>query len=107
MHCWLLDLLICLAFCLVEPFFIQAALEGQILLREQLPTLLQAPDTQIYVTRCILNDLSKLGPSFRGSATIAQQFQRATCNHPGTLTTKECILSMIGIDITAFLDCVQ
>ena len=44
----------------MDSEFLQAALEGRIQLKEQMPKLLQE-DTKIYVTRCVLHELKNKG----------------------------------------------
>eukprot|EP01006_Ploeotia_vitrea_P035919 TRINITY_DN65949_c12_g1_i4.p1 TRINITY_DN65949_c12_g1~~TRINITY_DN65949_c12_g1_i4.p1 ORF type:complete len:311 (-),score=158.99 TRINITY_DN65949_c12_g1_i4:255-1187(-) len=78
----------------VDGDFIQAALEGRIMLRDQLPKLLQE-DTVPCVTRCVLHDLRKRGNMYRGATMIAEKSYMLRCEHPGVLSPLKCIERLI------------
>lgn len=76
----------------------QTALEQQVLLREQIPKLLQS-ETKILVTRCILAELREKGKHYSGAYKIASSFPCYTCVHENgnaMLPAKECILSLVA-----------
>lgn len=56
----LIALMFCVDHCLVDDEFLQEALHGRIMLKEQLPKMLQA-DATPYTTTCIDAQLKKKG----------------------------------------------
>lgn len=80
----------------VEGAFLQAALENQVKVREQVPQMLQT-DCRLYVTRCVLAELKAAGGFFSGAAQIASQFSIFTCSHGGGLLPgQQCMLAAVG-----------
>jgi rRNA-processing protein FCF1 len=80
----------------VEGAFLQAALENQVMVREQITQMLQA-DCRLYITRCVLAELRAAGGFFAGAAQIASQFSVFTCSHGAeNLPSRQCLLSACG-----------
>ncbi len=80
----------------VEGAFLQAALENQVKVREQVPQMLQT-ECRLYVTRCVLAELKAAGGFFSGAAQIASQFSIFTCSHGGGLLPgQQCMLAAVG-----------
>jgi rRNA-processing protein FCF1 len=61
--------------------FLQAALAGQIMLKEQLPKLLQEERTTVFVTPCVDNWLRLKGPVYSGALHIASKLDHLKCRH--------------------------
>eukprot|EP00455_Lapot_gusevi_P040933 TRINITY_DN4689_c0_g3_i1.p1 TRINITY_DN4689_c0_g3~~TRINITY_DN4689_c0_g3_i1.p1 ORF type:complete len:293 (+),score=55.58 TRINITY_DN4689_c0_g3_i1:73-951(+) len=80
---------------ILDYHFIAAALEGHIDLKEQVVKMLQS-ETKIFVTRCVMNELSQLPKFWLGARLIAGKFPHMTCNHPGIISAHDCLLSLIG-----------
>eukprot|EP00808_Paulinella_micropora_P016040 g67280.t1 len=77
---------------LLDGEFIQAALEGKILLKEQIPKLLQDDRSEPYVTKCILKYLEIGGGFYSGAAKIAKTLRFLSCRHEkGSKPPNECI----------------
>jgi U3 small nucleolar RNA-associated protein 23 len=82
--------------CSVDKEFLQAAVIGQILLREQIPKMLQE-DTTMFITRCILEDLRKGGREYKGAHAIGSSLPFLKCRHgKGLREPGACIWSLIG-----------
>jgi len=65
----------------VDGEFLQSALAGQIMLKEQLPKMLQEERTTVYVTPCIDNWLRLKGPQYSGALFIASKLAHLKCRH--------------------------
>lgn len=86
--------------------FVQAALEGKVLLREQMPKLLQDERTTTFVTPCIrkeLEQLMKQNKFYLGAyQIITRRFEGGheqkylSCKHEGQLSATECIKQHVG-----------
>lgn len=61
--------------------FVQSALAGQIMLKEQLPKLLQEERTTVFVTPCIDNWLRLKGAAYSGALHIASKLDHLKCRH--------------------------
>lgn len=78
---------------LIDGTFAMAALQSKINLREQMAKYLNA-EVQLHVTRCVLNELEKLGPVVYGALHICKQFSVQSCPHQPVRTASECIKHM-------------
>ena len=75
--------------------FLQAALEGKVRIKEQIPKLLQE-QTSTFVTKCVVHDLKQKGGFYRGAAMIGDSLQHARCAHEGIIAPDECIKLLVG-----------
>jgi len=93
----LCNILFCLVYVIsVDKEFIQAAVEGKILLREQMPKMMQE-ETKLFMTRCILEDLRKGGKAYKGAHTIAASLPFLKCRHgKGLREPGKCIWALIA-----------
>ena len=85
--------------------FVQAALEGKVLLREQIPRLMQDERTTTYVTPCIRKEveaLAKKDKFYLGALQIitkrfgGHEQKYLSCRHEGQLSAVECIKQHVG-----------
>jgi len=77
--------------------FIQAALDGQIMLKEQFPKIMQDEKSMPYVTKCIDEDLRKLGKKGAGALAISTSLPHLKCRHTGGFKpTNKCISLLIA-----------
>ena len=77
--------------------FLQAALAGQIMLREQMPKMLQEERTTCYVTPCIDNWLRLKGGPYSGALHIAKSLPHLKCRHEkGFVRPFECIKHLVN-----------
>ena len=67
--------------CAVDGEFLQSALAGQIMLKEQIPKMLQEERTTVFVTPCIDNWLRLKGSAYSGALHIAQSLAHLKCRH--------------------------
>jgi rRNA-processing protein FCF1 len=65
----------------VDGEFLQSALAGQILLKEQLPKLLQEERTTVYTTVCVNHWLRAKGTHYAGALFIASKLAHLKCRH--------------------------
>lgn len=81
---------------LLDGTFCQAALRGQIQIKEQLPKYLLGEVT-LCTTGCVLKELQSLGKELYGAKLIAQRFQVRHCAHfKSPVGGSACLLSMIA-----------
>ncbi|KAL2636138.1 hypothetical protein R1flu_007617 [Riccia fluitans] len=86
-----------------EPFkvlcdgnFVHAALVARMgTLQESLTNFLGAA-TKSFVTRCVLQELRKLGDEFSGTFIAARRLNIAKCNHEPAVSAVECLEALIG-----------
>jgi len=78
---------------LADGTFCQAALKNKINLREQLPKYLDGI-VELVTTRCILEELEKLGSQLYGALVICRQFHLVQCPHTQARSAAECILRL-------------
>ncbi|CAI5522796.1 unnamed protein product [Closterium sp. Naga37s-1] len=66
-------------------------------LATSLPKLLGFP-TRVYITRCILAELQRLGDAFKDTRFAARQLEVARCSHEGdeAVTASECIQHLVA-----------
>jgi rRNA-processing protein FCF1 len=92
----------------VDWEFVQAALEGKVLLREQMPKLMQEERTTTFVTPCIrkeLEALMKQNKFYLGAyQIITKRFEGGheqkylSCKHEGVLSASDCIKQHVGAE---------
>ncbi|XP_069477638.1 rRNA-processing protein UTP23 homolog isoform X2 [Ambystoma mexicanum] len=81
---------------LLDGTFCQAALRGQIQIKEQLPKYLMG-EVALCTTGCVLKELESLGKELYGAKIIAQRFQVRHCSHfKSPVGGSACLLSMVG-----------
>lgn len=78
---------------LLDGTFAMAALQNKINLREQMPKYL-CEEVELCVTRCILDEVEKLGRDLYGALCICRQFQVEPCPHKPLRTASACIQHM-------------
>jgi len=81
---------------LLDGEFIQAALEGQIMIKEQIPKMMQDDKTVPYITKCVIDELRTKGSPYSGAVFIANTLDRLKCRHKGIKTVDECYSIFIG-----------
>ncbi|CAI5475841.1 unnamed protein product [Closterium sp. Yama58-4] len=66
-------------------------------LATSIPKLLGFP-TRVYITRCILAELQRLGDAFKDTRFAARQLEVARCTHEGdgAVTASECIQHLVA-----------
>ncbi|CAI7838665.1 unnamed protein product [Closterium sp. NIES-53] len=66
-------------------------------LATSLPKLLGFP-TRVYITRCILAELQRLGDAFKDTRFAARQLEVARCSHEGeeAVTASQCIQHLVA-----------
>lgn len=79
---------------LMDSDFIQAALEGRIQLKEQMPKLLQEECTS-FVTKCVVHELNSRPKFFNGAQIIAKGLSYLRCKHSGVVPPDECIRAFL------------
>ncbi|BBN04553.1 U3 small nucleolar RNA-associated protein 23 [Marchantia polymorpha subsp. ruderalis] len=86
-----------------EPFkvlcdgnFVHAALTARMGgLQDALPNFLGSA-AKAFVTRCVIQELRKLGEVFSGTVLAARRLDIAKCNHEPPVSAAECVEAMIG-----------
>lgn len=84
----------------VDGEFLQSALAGQIMLKEQIPKMLQEERTTVFVTPCIDNWLRLKGSAYSGALHIAQSLAHLKCRHDkgfGQRTTRDGHSEAVGV----------
>jgi U3 small nucleolar RNA-associated protein 23 len=79
--------------------FLQAAKEGKIMLKEQLPKFLQEENTHLYVTKCIIQHIREQGKSFGAALFIANTLELLPCSHDNNkkhVKQYDCIKSLLS-----------
>lgn len=80
---------------LLDGAFLQAALENKVLIKEQIPKLLQE-ETSVMVTKCVVHALKEAGSFFRGAAMIGDKLAHARCAHTGVVPPGECLRQLLA-----------
>ncbi|PIC40217.1 hypothetical protein B9Z55_011638 [Caenorhabditis nigoni] len=75
---------------LVDGTFCQAALTEKLNLAEQIPKYL-TEETHLMTTKCVLDELEKIGPLLYGALVIAKQFEIAECPHKTPIAAADCL----------------
>lgn len=78
---------------LLDGTFCQAALNFKINLREQMPKYFGGA-VELFTTRCVLEELKRLGGQVYGALRICEQFELVKCAHSPTLTAADCLRQM-------------
>ncbi|KAL3677489.1 hypothetical protein R1sor_027437 [Riccia sorocarpa] len=86
-----------------EPFkvlcdgnFVHAALGARMgALQDSLTRFLGAT-TKSFVTRCVIQELRKLGDDFSGTVLAARRLNIAKCNHEPTVSAADCLEALLG-----------
>ena len=90
---------------ILDFLFLQSCVEGKILLREQMPKLMQA-DVDLCTTRCIIEDLRKRGKVFSGAHKIAKSLTYLKCRHKKKyISADQCIYKLLNNDNNDRLIC--
>lgn len=80
----------------LDKELLQAAVIGKVLLRDQIPKLMQA-ETKIFITRCILEDLRKGGREYKGASQIGSSLPFLKCRHgKGFRESKICVWHLLA-----------
>ena len=79
----------------VDGNFCHVALQYKIHIKEQLPKALSAVCKE-QVTRCVMEELRRLGPDFSGALFIAKRFEMRRCSHKEPVSAAECLASLVG-----------
>ena len=74
--------------------FCYAALKYKVHIKEQLPKALSATCKEL-VTRCVTEELRKLGDEFGGALFIARRFEMRRCGHTTPVSASECLASLV------------
>ncbi|KAK8399574.1 hypothetical protein O3P69_003558 [Scylla paramamosain] len=84
---------------LLDATFCHSALEGKVLIKEQIPKYLGA-QTKIVTTQCIILEvekLSKISPKLYGTWLVVKQFPVHKCGHEGDpVPASSCAKSLLG-----------
>ena len=80
---------------LIDLSFIEAALQGKIMIKDQLPVMLGARVTPM-VTDCILREIAKGGSKMSGPDAVAKSFYRVRCGHAKSTVPCECLKLQVG-----------
>lgn len=84
---------------LLDATFCHAALEGKVLIKEQVPKYIGA-QTKIVTTQCIILEvekLSKISPKLYGAWIVVKQFPVHRCGHEGDpVPAASCAKSLLG-----------
>jgi len=80
---------------LVDLTFCQHALTCKINIKEQVANYFGA-ETQLFTTKCILEEGKLLGPQLGGALHICKQYKLRKCGHKEAMTAQQCIEDMIG-----------
>ena len=80
----------------LDPHFIQAAHDGKVMIRDQLPTLFHQPTTP-YITPCILAWMEAAGRGWEASVFIGRQLGFLSCRHKkkGKIHPEACIKALL------------
>jgi len=78
---------------LLDGTFCQAALNFKINLREQMPKYFSGA-VELFTTRCVLEELKRLGGQVYGALKICEQFELVNCAHSPALTAADCLRQM-------------
>ncbi|XP_057296768.1 rRNA-processing protein UTP23 homolog isoform X2 [Hydractinia symbiolongicarpus] len=82
---------------LIDLTFCQFALMYKINIKEQIPKYIEG-ESQLFTTKCILDEGKLLGPQLHGAHLVCKQFKLRKCTHNEPVSAQECIQSMIGED---------
>jgi U3 small nucleolar RNA-associated protein 23 len=80
---------------LVDGNFCHAALQYRLHIKEHLPKTLGAPCREL-ATRCVSDELRRLGADYSGAALIAKRFDVRQCGHTPPVPAATCIASLVG-----------
>ncbi|CAD5234934.1 unnamed protein product [Bursaphelenchus xylophilus] len=75
---------------LLDGTVCQASLQNKINLREQFPKYLDGA-VELFTTKCVLDELERLGKEVYGALKICQQFEVLKCPHQPAKTATKCI----------------
>lgn len=83
---------------LCDGTFIHHMLESRLgTVNEALSGLLGG-HVKVFVTRCVIEELKKLGESFSGTVLATRRLTTARCNHESLKSAAECLEAMVGAD---------
>lgn len=83
---------------LCDGTFIHHMLESRLgTVNEALSGLLGG-HVKVFVTRCVIEELKKLGESFSGTVLATRRLTTARCNHESLKSATECLEAMVGAD---------
>lgn len=83
---------------LCDGTFIHHMLESRLgAVNEALSGLLGG-HVKVFVTRCVIEELKKLGESFSGTVLATRRLTTARCNHDSLKSATECLEAMVGAD---------
>ena len=80
---------------LIDLSFIEAALQGRIKIKDQLPVML-CGKVNLMTTDCVLKEIKAGGSKMRGPDIVAQPFFAFHCGCPEGTTSAECFLRYVG-----------
>lgn len=81
---------------LCDGTFIHHMLESRLgTVNEALSGLLGG-HVKVFVTRCVIEELKKLGESFSGTVLATRRLTTARCNHESLKSAAECLEAMVG-----------
>jgi len=80
---------------LVDVTFCQFALMCKINIKEQISNYI-GDQSQLFTTKCILEEGKLLGPQLHGALHICKQYKLRKCGHKEPVSAQQCIEDMIG-----------
>ncbi|GLJ25621.1 hypothetical protein SUGI_0490810 [Cryptomeria japonica] len=83
---------------LCDGTFVHKMLESRLGAASEALSALLGGHTKVFVTRCVINELKKLGESFSGTVLATRRLTTARCNHEMLKSAAECLEAMVGTD---------
>ncbi|KAH9310934.1 hypothetical protein KI387_025969, partial [Taxus chinensis] len=83
---------------LCDGTFVHKIVESRLGAANEALSALLGGHTKVFVTRCVVNELKKLGESFSGTVLATRRLTTARCNHEMLKSAVECLEVMIGAD---------
>ena len=80
---------------LIDISYIEAALQGQIHVKDQLLKMLDDRVTPM-VTDCVLKEIQNGGSRLHGHGIVAKAFYRVKCAHHPALPSSECLMNQVA-----------
>lgn len=83
---------------LCDGTFVHQMLESRLGTANEALSALLGGHTKVFVTRCVIDELKKLGESFSGTVLATRRLTTARCNHEMLKSALECLEAMVGAD---------
>eukprot|EP00792_Barthelona_sp_PAP020_P008512 TRINITY_DN3226_c6_g10_i1.p1 TRINITY_DN3226_c6_g10~~TRINITY_DN3226_c6_g10_i1.p1 ORF type:complete len:230 (+),score=65.08 TRINITY_DN3226_c6_g10_i1:182-871(+) len=80
---------------LLDGTFVQACLDSQVQIKEQLPRILGNYQCKLFTTPCVQSEMHKMGPALKGALMICRNLNYYRCHHEQSKTASDCLIDIV------------